>query len=161
MENCPCGNALPYEECCAPFHQGEKTPETAEALMRSRYSAFVQLLPDYLIETHDPQTRGEINRDDIEEWARESQWEGLEILDTHKGGPGDKQGVVEFKAHYSVQGHQYVHHERSDFTFKDGKWYYTSGEVFQETITRSTPKVGRNDPCPCGSGKKYKKCCLI
>ena len=159
-EYCPCGLEQNYENCCGRFHNNEEVPTTALELMRSRYSAFVKNLPDYIIQTHDPKSRGEIRRQDIANWAGESEWKGLEILTTKAGEAGDPSGQVEFKAHYESEGRHYVHHEKSDFINQQGQWFYSSGEVYHETIVRSAPKVGRNDPCPCGSGKKYKKCCL-
>ena len=73
---------------------------------------------------------------------------------------GDDEGIVEFKAHYESKGIKNIHHEVSEFQRKDGQWYFIDGQVITNQIVRSAPKVGRNDPCPCGSGKKNKKCCL-
>jgi SEC-C motif-containing protein len=122
--------------------------ETAEALMRSRYAAHVLGEIDYLIETWD--ARG-VDREAVARWARESEWLGLEIVATARGGPQDRDGVVEFRARFrDGAGALHVHHERSRFRRRDGRWVYADGEVV---------KPGRNDPCPCGSGKKHKRCC--
>ena len=74
--------------------------------------------------------------------------------------PGDEQGEVQFKARYRRDGKETVHHEISLFTYsKTGKrWYYSDGKEIVEPL-RAENKAGRNDPCPCGSGKKFKKCC--
>jgi SEC-C motif-containing protein len=103
-----------------------------------------------------------MKRDDIDMWSRESEWGGLELIDTFRGGPKDDEGVVEFMAWYtpSDEDEEVEHHERAYFERHDGRWYFVRGEdPRQEPIRREAPKVGRNDPCPCGSGKKYKKCC--
>ncbi len=117
--------------------------------MRSRYSAHVLGRIDYLIATCDspPDERAAV---EIERWARESTWLGLEIVRAHAD-------VVEFRATYrDAAGTTHVHHERSRFRRRDGRWLYVDGTTVP--ITRS-PAVGRNDPCPCGSGKKHKRCC--
>ena len=78
-----------------------------------------------------------------------------------QGQPEDAEGFVEFKAYYTLGGEDVTHHEVASFRKEDGAWYFVEGEpVRQQPFVREEPKVGRNDPCPCGSGKKYKKCCL-
>ena len=92
--------------------------------------------------------------------AEQSTWLGLEIVDTEAGGMDDENGVVEFIARFTEKGQPKQHHERSRFSKHAGRWYYLDGEVPKpQTQRHEGPKVGRNDPCPCGSGKKYKKCC--
>ena len=85
---------------------------------------------------------------------------GIDIISTEKGLESDDEGTVEFKAYYEAKGSKVTHHEKASFTKDDGQWYFVDGKIFNEAIKRSSPKVGRNDPCPCGSGKKHKKCCL-
>lgn len=92
----------------------------------------------------------------------ESNWQGLEIVKTEKGKDKFTTGVVEFKAKYLDQkGNTHIHHEVSEFIKNDkGAWLYDKGAIVGlNPIQRSEPKIGRNDPCSCGSGKKYKKCC--
>ena len=132
---------------------------TAEALMRARYTAFARHDIDYLEETLTPGTRDDFDRKAIAHWSKSSQWLGLEILSTEQGQPGDETGYVEFVAHFVNEGEQRAHRERSLFKFVDGRWYF-----FEEANRKNEPIVkgkqpGRNDPCPCGSGKKFKKCC--
>ncbi|ATH08388.1 hypothetical protein BIY24_10640 [Halobacteriovorax marinus] len=158
--SCPCGHEVEYEKCCAPLHAGSEKAQSAEQLMRARYAAFAKHNVDYIISTQDKGSREELNRNEIEIWSNESEWKGLEIVDTVKGQPGDKDGIVEFKATYVVGDRQVVHHERSSFIFEDDAWFFVEGDVLRDAVRRAGPKVGRNDPCPCGSGKKYKKCCL-
>lgn len=136
------------------------TPPTAEALMRSRYTAYALCRADYILDTHDPATRGPIDRAAVERWAREAHWRGLEVLATERGGPDDDEGVVEFRARYDNEaGQARVHHERSTFRRADGRWLYVDGSTPRQRPATRAATAGRNDPCPCGSGKKYKKCC--
>ena len=158
--SCPCGSGASLEECCQPFVDGTKTPATAEKLMRSRYTAYTLGEVDYIVETHDPATRDEIDPSATRAWAEEAEWHGLEIVATEGGGPDDDEGTVEFVARYEQRERFRNHHERSTFKKREGRWFFHDGEVIsQPTVVRGHPKVGRNDPCPCGSGKKHKKCC--
>ena len=159
MSKCPCGSGKSFSACCDPFLRGEKQPSTAEAMMRSRYSAYTTGNIAYIETTHDPATRDSLDLDSTEEWARNSEWLGLEIIRTEGGGPKDEEGIVEFKASYRHEGEDVVHHEESSFVRRDGSWYFHDGHTPSATVVRESPKIGRNDPCPCGSGKKYKKCC--
>ena len=127
--------------------------------MRSRYTAHVLARIDYLIDTHDPKTRATLDRSAIDRWARDSQWLGLEIVTTTHGTATDETGIVEFRATYRAATTQTVHHERSRFRRLDGRWFYTDGDIVKDAPTRRSTDIGRNDPCPCGSGKKYKRCC--
>lgn len=140
------------------FIEGKKIPKTAEELMRSRYHAYTIADINYIVETHDPATRGEIDRNETEEWAKTSEWMGLEILNVEAGTESDDQGIVEFKAVFKDAEGEQVHHEKSAFVKIDGQWFYHGWMPLQQTIVKDK-KVGRNDSCPCGSGKKYKKCC--
>jgi len=81
------------------------------------------------------------------------------VLATQAGGETDDEGVVEFVARYTVDGQPTYHHERATFRRHDGRWHLWDGElVTQAPVRRDAPKVGRNDPCPCGSGRKFKQC---
>ncbi len=157
---CHCGSGQPYTGCCAPYVTGAEPAPTAEALMRSRYSAYVECNIDYLGETLHPNHRSDWDREATRRWAEDAEWQGLEILATDAGGPGDEDGWVEFAASFVEEGKPRRHHERSRFQRQGGRWYYVDGELPKpQTQRRATARVGRNDPCPCGSGKKYKKCC--
>ncbi len=157
MTDCPCGSGKTLDACCGPYLSGAAPAPTAEALMRSRYSAFATKNIDYLEQTLRPDTRDDFNREQVTEWAGNSEWIGLDVRSTKEGGEGDTQGVVEFVARFKVEGKDYFHHETSTFTKQDGRWFYVDG--IMGTRPRVAPKVGRNEPCPCGSGKKHKKCC--
>jgi SEC-C motif-containing protein len=125
--------------------------------MRARYTAYVVGDVAYLERTHHPDTLDTFDPEDAAAWSKASTWLGLEIVEAPS--PTRDEGFVEFKARFSQHGSVQVHHERSRFVRDGGRWYFESGDRLMETIRRSTPKVGRNEPCPCGSGKKYKKCC--
>jgi len=161
MTQCPCQSGKDYAECCGPIIQGEQPAATAEALMRSRYSAFAKAEPEYLETSLHPDFRSDYDPDATRKWAEQSEWTGLEIVNTEGGTDQDETGIVEFIAAYRQNGRNCSHHERAAFQRQDGIWYYTDGDIVPPATVRKTgPKVGRNDPCPCGSGKKYKKCCL-
>ena len=160
MAGCPCGSGSAYSKCCKPYIDGTLQAPTAEKLMRSRYTAYTKNAIDYILDTHHPDGRDEISRDATEEWAKESEWMGLEILDIIGGAESDDEGTIEFSARYRGSDRAVVtHHERSIFKKTDGRWYFSDAKMINNPQTRENPKVGRNDPCPCGSGKKYKKCC--
>ena len=126
--------------------------------MRSRYTAYVQGNIDHIVETHDPSTRGDVDRALTQKWARESEWQGLTILGTQAGGPSDEEGTVEFVARYRVEGRDLVHQELSRFRKIDERWHYLDGRTSKGAPIRAAPKPERNAPCPCGSGTKYKRC---
>jgi len=158
MKNCPCGKELSYEECCKPYILGEKTPVTAEDTMRSRYTAYVVGEVDYVYNTHNPKTIGTLSKEEIKHWSESTEWTKLEIIETVDGGADDSEGIVEFKGYFLEEGETLFHHERSLFKKINGSWMYDSTLSTQKTIKKEV-KIGRNDPCTCGSGKKYKKCC--
>ena len=158
MSNCACGTSKEFAACCQPYIEGRSKPLTAEALMRSRYTAFTIADVDYIESTTEDSKRGEFDHAGTLEWAKNSDWKGLEVVKTEAGGEKDTEGKVEFIAKYSYDGKDQNHHERAEFRKREGKWYFVDGRLVQAPI-RNENKIGRNDPCPCGSGKKYKKCC--
>lgn len=119
-DRCPCGSGDSYGTCCGRFHRGAAAP-TAEALMRSRYSAFVVGDAPYLLATWDPAHRpAELHLDPDTEWRR------LVVLRT-EGGPFDTRATVEFEAHHRTAGRRGVQHEVSAFVRRDGAWSYVDG----------------------------------
>lgn len=128
--SCPCGSGDEYAGCCGLYHDGLPAP-TALALMRSRYCAFVKSAIDYLVETHDPDTRSTVSRTALARFAGETMWLGLEIVETQAGGEDDATGVVEFIARgASVRGGPFAQRERSRFRrHEDGRWVYVDGIV--------------------------------
>ena len=170
MKKCPCGSGRSYSDCCEPYITGKAKAPTAEALMRSRYSAYAEHAVDYIIDTCVHRAENDIDYKSTRDWSERPTWLGLKIISTEKGGPGDTEGTVEFEATYEQDGLKDVHHETAKFIKEngdaitkgdaaDGTWLYEEGRVTPHTIVRTAPKTGRNEPCPCGSGKKYKHCC--
>ena len=159
--SCPCTSGQSYDDCCAPYIRGDQVPLTAESMMRARYSAHTLADMDFIVNTHHPDSAADINIEGTRSWAEDSQWLGLDILGTQRGGEDDKTGKVEFIAHYRDRnGNRQHHHEISLFDKINGEWRFRDAELPEVSqVKRDTPKVGRNEPCPCGSGKKYKKCC--
>jgi SEC-C motif-containing protein len=158
--DCPCGSERAYAECCGPYHDGTAWPETAVDLMRARYCAFAAGKVEFIATSHESATREELDEDASRQWSESAEWRGFEVLETEGGGPDDEEGRVEFVARYAVQGVEREHHEVATFhREEDGRWYFVDGVVAGAgTYRREGSKIGRNDPCPCGSGKKYKKC---
>jgi len=121
-------------------------------LMRSRYSAFVLKDSKYLSLSWHPSTRPlEI---DLE--SEPLEWLGLSVIEARNGGKDDLEGMVKFRARFEHHGKPGELVENSRFIREGERWFYLDGEP---PADRSSAKVGRNEPCPCGSGKKYKRCC--
>ncbi|MBC7713525.1 MAG: YchJ family protein [Rhizobacter sp.] len=159
MKECPCGTGKNYSDCCEPIIKGTKKAPTAESLMRSRYTAFAVGALDHVEKSHHSSTRSELDMDSVKSWANNSEWLGLEIRETDKGTEKDTTGKVEFKCKFIFNGAEQTHHELSTFEKENGEWFFVDGVMRNNTVRRSEPKIGRNDPCSCGSGKKAKKCC--
>lgn len=164
--SCPCGSGLAFAECCGPLLAGERAAATAEALMRSRYTAFARNELDYVMATMGSRQRKAFDASKVAPLNRETSWTGLEIHETAQGGADDDTGEVYFTAHFEHGGKSGELEEHSLFTRKDGRWLYTGKRGLHRdaagatsTSATITQKVGRNEPCPCGSGKKFKKCC--
>ncbi|WP_294208100.1 YchJ family metal-binding protein [uncultured Chryseobacterium sp.] len=124
--NCPCCSGKSYENCCKLYHTREKDPPTAEALMRSRFSAFAIPNADYLWETTLPSKRKYHNKKDLQDWGARNTWTKLEIVDKPAA------NTVEFKAFYTDEsGHPEIHHELSTFRMVQDRWFYVSGIFIQ------------------------------
>ncbi|MBF0117871.1 MAG: YchJ family protein [Desulfobacterales bacterium] len=161
MDKCPCGSDKIYKECCEPLISGQKHAENAEALLRSRYTAYTLSDVGYLLKTIHPKKKKQDDEKSIREWSKNSTWHKLEIIDIQNGVNDDLSGSIEFTVDFSERGKRKKHHELAEFKKEKGIWYFYDGKppITQQYI-RETPKINRNAPCPCGSGKKYKKCCL-
>ncbi len=161
-KNCPCGSGKNYSACCEPYLSGAQLPKTAEALMRARYSAYAVSDIDYLYKTSGEAVKREFDAKSSKTWSESADWTGLDVISTSAGTEHDTEGSVEFVAHYTVKDTPFDHHEKAQFAKIDGEWFFVDGQIITaEPIRRDQPKVGRNEPCPCGSGKKYKKCCAV
>jgi SEC-C motif-containing protein len=159
MTQCHCGSGLPFEECCQPIIAKTKPAPTAEALMRARYSAYVVGDIGYLTDSLAPEERHDFDPEQAKAWSENSSWLGLTVHAVKDGGEGDQTGQVDFTASYEYQGARQDHRELASFKRIDGVWFYTDGRMRTHDPVKRGPKIGRNDPCPCGSGKKFKKCC--
>jgi SEC-C motif-containing protein len=160
MDSCPCGSGKNYDDCCALLISGAQEADTPEALMRSRYSAYVKVDMDHIVNTTHEDKRGEFNRAESEAWAKKTDWHSLEILRSEVGDGDDPSGSVEFIARFRKNGKMAHHHEVAEFRKEEGKWFFYDGHAPEfKQVVREGAKIGRNDPCPCGSGKKFKKCC--
>jgi SEC-C motif-containing protein len=162
MALCPCSSEKEFEACCRPYINGTENAPTAEALMRSRYTAFATGAVEYIGQTIAPDKKKDFDEKSVADWSQKSTWHGLEIKSTRAGTAADTTGDVEFIAHYSTDGTKHDHHEKATFRKEGGKWYFVDGNLLdQKPFRRPDVKVGRNDPCSCGSGKKFKKCCGV
>ena len=149
-QSCPCQSGQLYQDCCAQPH-AERNATTAEVLMRSRYSAYVLGLVDYIIETTLPAQQALLDRAAIQSWSQESQWLGLEVHDHQQ--LGNNKASVTFTARWLEDGAEQHHKECSAFAKLNDRWFFIDPTV-------ALPRE-RNSACPCGSGKKYKKCCSV
>lgn len=138
IKPCPCGSGKAFAECCKPVIDGAAAA-SPEVLMRSRYSAYVEGEWEYLRQSWHPDSRPSRVR------PIDTEWLGLSILRAE----GD---IVEFSAGFREGDKIKALHETSRFGMSEGHWRYIDGTVEIRTL-------GRNDPCPCGSGKKCKQCC--
>ena len=159
ISECPCGSGRAYADCCEPTIRDLSQAETAEAVMRARYTAYVRGEIDFLQRSLRPDKRDDFDRDDVKRWSENADWQGLEIVETTDGGAGDDRGHVEFVARYSDASGLVEHHETAEFERDGATWFYVEGHFDNEPYVNDEPRIGRNEPCPCGSGKKYKKCC--
>lgn len=168
-KDCPCGSGQAYADCCGPILARKKAAPTAESLMRSRYAAYVRNDMKHLEKTLLPRKRTDFSARETLDWNADVVWKGLRVLATTDGGEGDETGVVEFTASFEKAGEARDIHEISRFRKKGGDWFYVDGrpggdesadaELKASSEAPAKPKAGRNEPCPCGSGKKFKRCC--
>lgn len=147
---CPCDSGHPLDNCCGRYHAGTPAP-SAEQLMRSRYSAYVLGRIDYLVDTTLPAQQAGLDRQAMQSWSAQSVWLGLEVEQSEVLGGTPEHARVTFIARWHDSEGDHAHRELSAFVQHEGRWYF---------IDPTVPlKAGRNDPCPCGGGEKFKKCC--
>ena len=161
---------LLYTDCCQPYHDGllnneadkidGAKPDSAERLMRSRYSAFVLIKPEYIVKTTLPAQQALLDIKAIENWAKETVWAGLEII-THTPKLGKRHAQVEFKAYFNISDNKddgiQAHHELSAFVKTKNKADNAASWYFLDPIVSMS--VTQKQPCICGSGEKFKRCC--
>ncbi|MEL6441410.1 MAG: YchJ family protein [Cyanobacteria bacterium J06621_8] len=148
---CPCGSKKQAKYCCEMYLSGKKQPETAEKLMRSRYTALYRGNIEYLINTLHPEQRKPEDRAELAKNIAQTKWLGLTIISTQKGKRNDSKGIVEFEAIYQLNQPGQLH-ERSRFIKTNGQWFYVDGDILPGTVPPAKA------PCWCRSGKKYHKC---
>ncbi|MDP3848217.1 MAG: YchJ family protein [Pseudomonas sp.] len=147
---CPCGSGAALSDCCGRYHAGFP-PRDAERLMRSRYSAYVLGLIDYLVSSTLPVQQGQLDRAAISAWSSQSHWLGLTVESSQLLAGDPPHAFVTFMARWRDAEGEQAQRERSAFVQVAQQWYF---------IDPSVPlKATRNDPCPCGGGQKFKKCC--
>lgn len=130
MQKCYCGKKILFSLCCGAIHNAERKAETAEELMRSRYSAFATANGNFLRKSHSIKTIDRFKKEESVRWSKSVKWQKLEIIRTINGGKNDSTGIVEFRAHYKHNFLCYSIHERSIFLKENGKWYYLEGMQF-------------------------------
>ena len=150
-KNCPCGSKKKIQYCCQKYIVGKAKPQTAEQLMRSRYTAFCLGEIDYLVETLHPDKRQANDRKELAKTIKQTTWLNLIIVNTAQGKKSDRTGTVEFVAAFQISEPKQLH-ECSRFQKIENKWFYVDGDILPDYIPNN------NDLCWCGSKKKYHKC---
>ena len=155
---CPCGSGQLFEACCEPLLAGKKPAATAEQLMRARFTAHVAHDFKFIHDTHRP-TAGKPYV--AEEGDPAVVWTKLEVH-AHETTDNPDKAFVDFTAHGTEGGQEKILPEKAEFLRINGVWLYNREfRLGPAPFQSAAPKIGRNDPCPCGSGKKYKHCCLL
>lgn len=148
-EHCPCGNTETYAACCGRYLSGQRRIPDAESLMRSRYTAYQRGNTDWLLATWHPSQRSPELTASLSSGLSDTEWLGLNVI-SHTHEKDSNEAFVTFYARYREKQQTSAIYERSRFIREEQHWYYIDGVHLQ---------AGRNDPCPCGSGRKFKKCC--
>jgi len=134
----------------------ENWPKRPEDLLKARYEAFVTGDVDFVLETHHPETRDQVDRSAVANWSKNSRWRGIDVHDVKEDGDSCK---IHFTVFYDRKHESIPHTESAEFRKHEGRWFYFDSEFPKpETVRRSGEKFSPNAPCHCGSGKKYKKC---
>ncbi len=144
---CACKSGLSYEACCEPFHKGIAHAPSALALMRSRFSAFARADAEYIMRTQVAKLNEAVDKKAFETELKKELWVDLSILSY-------KEDRVQFIAYLLEGAKLFAIKESSLFEKDKGRWYYK--EALEQDI--SSESIGRNALCPCGSGKKFKRC---
>lgn len=160
MTKCPCGLSAAYEVCCGAYINGPSTPQTPEALMRSRYTAYSQANIDYIKKTMRGKPLMGFSETNATNWAKQVNWLGLRVIQAYLDSENTNKGYVEFIAQFEENNQPQVIHELSEFECDNGTWFYVDGKTPQKSRKQFKQTISRNAPCPCGSAKKYKNCCL-
>lgn len=173
---CYCGRPEHYQHCCAPFHQGLQQANTPEQLMRSRFSAYVLRLVPYIARTYHPSKQSDFATAEIRAFAEAATFLALQVIATAGAEglqhlPSDcaavpdpaaadaaamatQLGYVHFHVRFLLGDKLHLLEEGSRFLQVQQIWSYLDGVLVPHAVV----KIGRNDSCPCGSGKKFKAC---
>ncbi|MDI9819698.1 MULTISPECIES: YchJ family protein [unclassified Legionella] len=154
MVNCPCDSQKSYLSCCEPFITGKQTPETPEALMRSRYTAYAMANIDYIKETMRHGALIGFQETEAKRWAKRVHWIKLHVLKSDI--KNSTTGYVEFEASFVDGSRLKSLHEKSRFMREEGQWYYVGGTHLPTVSTEQM--ISRTINCPCGSQRKFKNC---
>lgn len=158
MAGCACGSGTPFADCCGVYIAGAPAP-TPEALMRARYTAFKLGNLDFIESTCTQEGLQSFNRVEMQKSIPDTDFQTFELRGSTGGGAEDETGSVTFAFRYRFNGQDFAQAEIAHFRRVDGQWLYDYSEINPKSAPVRVQSVGRNDPCPCGSGKKYKKCC--
>ncbi|MEO7414455.1 MAG: YchJ family metal-binding protein [Opitutaceae bacterium] len=157
---CPCGSGRLFGDCCEPILRQQRRAGTAEEVMRSRFTAHALRDHAHLHRTFLTTARLPYQPEresDVEDLS----WTRLVVHAHETSDAKPDAAFVDFSAYYQDDGTEHVIHEKSEFQRINGEWFYARAVRHGPVPIKSAhPKIGRNDPCPCGSGKKYKHCCL-
>jgi len=152
---CPCGSKKLFTLCCQAIINGGHA-NTAEQLMRSRYSAYATNNAQYIYDTYSELAQKNQSVADIAQWAKQCKWIKLTIHQSTLAVSKHQTDKVEFSAHYLQKNKLFCLRELSSFIKENGNWRYVDGDIrfhdYQE-------KIKANQLCPCGSTKKFKRCC--
>ena len=128
QQSCHCGSGKKYKLCCQPFIDHKRLAPTPEALMRSRYSAYVKKDFAYIKDTATGPAQQNFDENSVRTRMDQVTWLNLQILHVSSITPTDTIGFVEFIARFSQDGTEESLHEISEFHKKDKKWYYFDGK---------------------------------
>jgi len=150
---CPCGSNALFAQCCQPIIKNTHKANSAEQLMRSRYSAYAIRNAKYIFDSYAQISQQVQSIENIKTWAKQCKWISLQIIDTQTD---NLTATVEFCANYVQKNTLYQLHEVSKFIIENNYWRYLDGKIIAHCAIQ---KIKRNDPCPCQNKKKFKLCC--
>ena len=126
---CPCASKATFDRCCEPYLAGRSVPETAEKLMRSRFTAYSLGRADYLAATTCSEERAKLDVEELGRYCKAVKCISLRIISKEAGGKDDDTGIVTFHAKLMINGKRMLHREKSRFVREEGKWAYVDGET--------------------------------
>lgn len=153
LDACPCDSQKNYLSCCGPFITGKQIPDSPETLMRSRYSAYTKANMDYIKKTMSGNALAGFQEVDATRWAKKVNWIKLRVIKSDI--ESSSRAYVEFEASFVEACYLKSIHEKSEFIFEKGRWYYIDG---QHLPTKMEQRISRTMDCPCGSLRKFKNC---